>query len=105
MTPSLPTFLHPTRERLQSFVLNRLSPDETAIVRNHLRICSECQHLIQRIQNNDPISETQNENVDAAAIQTKPLVNFKEEIDSALPIPAALAHHPRYKVLNVLGAG
>lgn len=103
---SLPPHLtHPAIEQLQGFASSQLAADEMAILRNHLRICSECQNVIQRLRNNDPVGETRNENAEAQALQTKPLGQLKDEANANLPIPAALAHHPRYKVLNLLGAG
>jgi serine/threonine-protein kinase len=104
--PSLPPNLtHPGLEQLRGFVTSQLAGNEMAILRNHLRICSECQDLVQRLRNNDPVGETRNENADALATQTKPLGAIKEEANANLPIPAALARHSRYKVLNLLGAG
>src|SRR5262245_11651236 len=105
MSSPPPNLTHPGLEQLRGFVGNALAADEMAILRNHLRICSECQSLVQRLRDNDPVLDTRNERDEAQAVQTKPLGTVKEEVNGNLPIPAALAHHPRYKVLNVLGAG
>jgi serine/threonine-protein kinase len=105
MPPTQPNLTHPGTEQLRKFVGNQLAADEVAILRNHLRFCCECQNLIERLRTSDPVGETRKETADAVATQTKPLGALREETNGNLPIPAALAHHPRYKVLSMLGAG
>lgn len=96
---------HPNREQLRSFVTNRMDQVEMALIRNHLRICNECQGLLQRLNGEtDPITDTFNATVESASISTKPTISLNDT--SALAeLPLVLANHPRFNILSMLGSG
>lgn len=96
---------HPSHEQLRSFVTNRLDQVDMALVRNHLRICAECQGFLQRINaDGDPVSDTFNAVSDSTSANTQPMIALDDS--SALAnLPLVLANHPRFNIISMLGSG
>ncbi len=96
---------HPNHEQLRSFVKNQLDQADMALIRNHLRICNDCQHFLQNINTEgDPSSDTHNVLVDSSDTNTKPILPIGEKADLA-DLPVVLANHSRFNVISMLGSG
>lgn len=96
---------HPSSEQLRSFVTNRLDIADMALIRNHLRICAECQGFLQRMNmEGDLVSDTFNAALDVSQTSTKPIINLEEGAQLA-ELPLVLANHPRFNIISLLGTG
>jgi len=96
---------HPNREQLRSFVTNRLDQADNALIRNHLRICTECQGQLQRMNSEyDPISDTFNAKDESSSSNTKPILALDSGA-SLSELPLVLANHPRFNIISMLGSG
>ncbi len=96
---------HPNREQLRSFVTNRLDQGDMALIRNHLRICTECQGQLQRMNSEgDPVSDTFNAMDETSSNSTKPILAL--DVGASLAeLPLILANHPRFNIISMLGSG
>lgn len=96
---------HPSHEQLRSFVTNRLDQVDMALIRNHLRICVECQGFLQRFNSDgDPVSDTYNSVTDTVNTSTKPMIALDERA-ALTDLPLVLANHPRFNIISLLGTG
>lgn len=96
---------HPSTEQLRSFVTNRLDQVDMALIRNHLRICGECQSFLQRMNSEgDPVSDTFNAAIDTVKTSSKPIIPM-EEGTALAELPLILANHPRFNIISLLGTG
>jgi serine/threonine protein kinase len=96
---------HPNIEQLRCFVTNRLDQAEMALIRNHLRICKDCQGLLQRMNaDGNPVADTFNAVIDNTAASTKPLLAMDDGAALA-DLPLVLANHPRFNIMSMLGTG
>lgn len=101
---------HPPAEHLAAFRAGRLAAAEAAEVAAHLADCGEC-------RGNAPVSqaETLRPESSGAAATVTPAPPTLEHALAEIPfdtppastrdVPAALADHPRYRVLKLLGRG
>lgn len=96
---------HPNREQLRSFVTNRLDQGDMALIRNHLRICTECQEQLQHINSEgDSVSDTFNAMDESSSSSTKPLLAL--DVGASLAeLPLVLTNHPRFNIISMLGSG
>src|SRR5438067_3283118 len=88
--------LHPPAERLAAYRAGRLSAEEARAVMHHLLSCGHC-------RGSAPVAE-------AETIPPRPqeeAATLEKENPEIAPagVPAALANHPRYRVLQLLGSG
>mgnify|MGYP001338038661 CR=1 FL=1 len=96
---------HPSQEQLRSFVKNRLDQADMALIRNHLRMCVDCQQFLQNANtDSDPSSETHNALADASHVSTQPIIPVGDKADLA-ELPLVLANHSRFNVISMLGSG
>ncbi|MFO0812356.1 MAG: serine/threonine-protein kinase [Gemmatales bacterium] len=96
---------HPNADQLRCFVTNRLDQAEMALIRNHLRICQDCQSLLQRMNaDGNPVADTFNAVIDNTAANTKPLLAMDDGAALA-DLPLVLANHPRFNIMSLLGTG
>jgi eukaryotic-like serine/threonine-protein kinase len=96
---------HPSHDQLRSFVKNQLDQADMALIRNHLRICTDCQDFLQNAStDSDPSSDTHNAIVDSSNASTKPILPVGEKADLA-DLPLVLANHSRFNVISMLGSG
>ena len=91
---------HPTPE-LQAFGWGRLGEEEAAEIETHLSECQTCCALVEAASDNDHVGLLRE------AVRAKPSTAFQPATDNAADntIPAELVNHPRYQVLEPLGAG
>ncbi|HQR07698.1 MAG TPA: serine/threonine-protein kinase [Gemmatales bacterium] len=105
MTAMFADLTHPNREQLRSFVTNRLDQVDMALIRNHLRICTDCQGQLQRMNSDgDSVSDTFNALAESANTTTTPILSM-EPGASLAELPLILANHPRFNVISMLGSG
>lgn len=89
--------VHPDVEQLRAFCDGRLGKDEAASVDAHLAVCELCQQLLEGIPDDDRL---------VGVLRSLPgdaQGTTAEAITEGVPV--ALAEHPRYEVLSVLGKG
>jgi len=105
MTAMFADLTHPNPEQLRLFVTNRLDQVDMALIRNHLRICTDCQEQMQRLNGEgDPVSDTFNSVTESSGASTRPILAM--DANSALAeLPLVLANHPRFNIINMLGSG
>jgi serine/threonine protein kinase len=88
---------HPSLADLSAFDAGRLSPDERTIIERHLAECDECGRRLNAL----PRSSAASTPADAE----RPNRDAPTRIAFGAEIPAVLAEHPRYHILEVLGEG
>jgi formylglycine-generating enzyme required for sulfatase activity len=91
---------HPAPERLRALQRGRLDAAEAAAVRAHLMGCPTCQGRLETV--NLPSASSPGR----GNVHETPTVGLGAAAPaSSAPVPAALADHPRYRVLELLGQG
>jgi hypothetical protein len=100
---------HPSPERLTAFAQGRLDERELAQLSSHLGGCAECRQTVEGVADDTLISLLR-----SAAEQTREraaspaeavTLSPPEQAQSGADLPAELAHHPRYRVQELLGVG
>ncbi|MFV1967523.1 MAG: protein kinase, partial [Pirellulaceae bacterium] len=103
---------HPERGRLMDFGLGKLDPTEAVQVETHLSECEECSATLLDLQADTfvdlvrrsdavPLEPDKDATVDRACKMTAPARPGEVESD----LPPELADHPRYRIVELLGAG
>lgn len=113
---------HPAPEKLDAFALGRLDDEASAEIEEHLTACEACRRLVEDTPA-DSLVETLQEPVPAVAApptESRPglFTRLAAIVDPQAPkaaqpaaarshqdVPAELRDHPRYEVLERLGAG
>jgi serine/threonine protein kinase/tetratricopeptide (TPR) repeat protein len=109
---------HPPRERLAAFQAGRLAPEDAAALAQHLAACPQCRKWLPAVDQEtlppagasaavtdraNTISMERPADQNVHQVSTLGL----EAVQPSTPedVPAALADHPRYRVLQLLGFG
>src|SRR5690349_5250776 len=95
---------HPSPERLAAFDQGQLSPSEWAEIEDHVAGCDVCCRLLEGVPDDRLISllrTTASGIIDTRCQQGDTPVSTPPRVE----IPAELANHPRYHVLQLLGVG
>jgi serine/threonine protein kinase len=116
-----PQLTHPTPQQLEAFGLGRLGEAEALALESHLADCPRCAEALEQVPADNFVAglrgareaerTTQVETNDPAGAVTVTRGAGKcasENIapaSSCGPVPAELANHPRYRILQVLGSG
>jgi serine/threonine protein kinase len=95
--------LHPNAERLAAYQARLLSSEDAARVAAHLRSCPSCVQLLQASEAVTLTSEQQPST--ATEMTAPPVAPLAPDASSLSQVPASLANHPRYRVLQLLGSG
>jgi hypothetical protein len=98
---------HPSAEELAAFSLGQLSAEASAAIEPHLAACATCCKSLESVREDDFVAQlrssvqpdTAPHNNDTWPLRGGPLTVSRTEL------PQELAQHPRYRVLQVLGAG
>jgi hypothetical protein len=108
--------IHPDPERLSAFGRGLLDEAESAAIESHLADCAPCRAALEAVAEDPFIAKVRA----AAQPGTRPeasgttsrLAHEAPTLAKAAPagatpaeVPAALAQHPRYRILRLLGAG
>ncbi|HEY7428637.1 MAG TPA: protein kinase, partial [Gemmataceae bacterium] len=99
---------HPAAERLSAFGLGRLDPTEAAEVERHVADCAACCQMLGSLPDDRLVkvlhwvfnSKSSLSGSDVEGTTARPSIAA-----SRPQIPAELSEHPRYRILEVLGAG
>jgi RND family efflux transporter MFP subunit len=102
---------HPTAEDLVAFGRGRLDDNLAALVEAHLAACATCGSAVDRVSGDSfvakvqaacaPTQEDQQRSDGCESIRTQTLPPRRVSTE----IPAELAMHPRYRLIELLGAG
>ena len=99
-----PQTTHPSPNELSAFSLGQLPPDEAAVVESHISHCQPCCETMLGLSSDDTfvaLLQTAKRSTDQTADQ-----HISTACASSPPnVPAALADHPRYAVLGLVGRG
>jgi serine/threonine protein kinase/membrane protein implicated in regulation of membrane protease activity len=98
---------HPNRDQLSAFGLGHLDESASAALETHLAGCAACRTILETLPADSFLAKLQESaRPESARISdavtltnppSAPAVNFE--------VPPELAHHPRYRILQLLGAG
>src|SRR5438128_10621072 len=101
------TTSHPSRDQLAAFDLGRLSPAEWSAIKEHVAGCDACCRQLEGVTP-DPLVRLMQAAAGSRVSDTGPggSVETPPPVASgAVDVPASLLNHPRYRVLDSLGAG
>ena len=93
---------HPTGESLAGFAHGRLADDEAVAVAGHLDVCEQCQRAVLAIPD-DPLFALLGSGSSTPLPHPHLLDLAPSPVDEAAP--PELNDHPRYRLLQRLGAG
>src|SRR5262249_5778519 len=107
-----PNALHPTSDQLAAFDRGQLAPDESAQIEQHVAQCDTCCGKLETVPDDTllallrasaaqppvPAADTLDQHPDSVAIPGTAAKDAPE-------VPPELAAHPRYHILELLGAG
>jgi tetratricopeptide (TPR) repeat protein len=106
---------HPGPERLRAFGLGQLGAEEAARVREHVDHCPDCRRMLAEVTDDTLPNRSEAAGSAGAEAETMPPPAAAAALPppaggSAAPpedaeIPPPLRDHPRYRVLELLGAG
>lgn len=91
--------LHPNREQLTAFDTGRLAPSEREAIERHLAACPLCGRELDTLPEDPFVSLVR------AAAESHPSSTSDTPTPELSGVPDALARHPRYRILGVLGEG
>jgi hypothetical protein len=98
---------HPEREHLFAFGLGRLEEPAAAVVQRHVEECAHCRELLEQVPADSFLTKVQaSATTDSVSQHEAPTMigPIPPEL-SAPAVPPGLRHHPRYRLLEVLGSG
>ncbi len=109
--PAIPA-THPSSEQLSAFALGKLESDVFDVLESHLADCETCCDAIKQMKEDTFVGlvrQMRDKVVPAgdATIATADHSGPRIEVaaDSPPEIPADLAHHARYRIVDLLGTG
>jgi hypothetical protein len=94
---------HPTLAQLQAFDAGRLPPAERGHIERHLEGCSQCSGTLDALPEGPLVALLRAFAGDTEGGSATPAEGVSDP--RSPEFPAELAGHPRYRVLQVLGAG
>jgi serine/threonine protein kinase len=96
---------HPSREQLSAFGLGQLEDEASAAIEDHLAGCTACRTLLEQVPGDTFVARLQESaRPDESAASAPTLVKPAAPPPDA-ELPPELAGHPRYRLLQLLGAG
>jgi formylglycine-generating enzyme required for sulfatase activity/serine/threonine protein kinase len=97
---------HPSPQELAAFTLGLLPPDEASAVETHISECKPCCDTLLGLSTGDTFVAQLQEARRLPADQTVDHAGQRtDERASLVDTPAALAEHPRYEVVGLVGTG
>ncbi|HCS53081.1 protein kinase [Rubinisphaera sp.] len=93
---------HPSPGDLSAFSLGQLPPKEAEVVESHVNECDSCCETLMGIASDDTfVSDLRRANQAAQ----KTFIEGSQGNSELAMIPTAIANHPRYEVLRMIGRG
>jgi hypothetical protein len=95
---------HPSPEQLSAFGLGKLDEETSATLEAHLADCPQCRQALEHPQADSFVARLR----EAGPAQTATGASTPSgpaDRPGGTDVPPELAHHPRYRVLQVLGVG
>jgi serine/threonine protein kinase len=100
---------HPGPDRLRAFDQGRLGSTDWSAVEEHLQGCAVCSNWLETLPEQrlpDLLAEYDaGRALESAAAELVTQVSARAVVLPAAEVPAELAEHPRYRVLELIGAG
>ena len=97
---------HPSQEQLSQYNLGRLSPDEVAVVEDHISECETCCETMISLSSDDTFVGLLKEAWQSPTDQTRDHNRVEANlIETAESIPKPLATHRRYEIIRLVGRG
>jgi hypothetical protein len=103
---------HPTHDRLAAFGLGQLDEAESAAIESHLADCAACRAALEAVPEDPFVAKLRSSaQPDTPAPKSQlaheapTLLNASAATPTCPDLPTELAQHPRYRVLQLLGAG
>jgi hypothetical protein len=90
---------HPRREQLAAFDAGQLAPAEREAIERHLAACPLCGRELDTLPEHPFVALVR------ASAEAHPASTLDTPMPASLGVPDALARHPRYRILGVLGEG
>jgi eukaryotic-like serine/threonine-protein kinase len=106
MTQSLPA-RHPSVVQLAAFADGKLAGSERAVLQSHLNQCPNCRNALAALPSGAESSSGQNTLQPAGVMKVtaSPPVLATTTHRPGNDVPADLAHHPKFEILQMLGQG
>jgi anti-sigma factor RsiW len=97
--------LHPSEDQLAALKVGKLMPPESVEVERHLAACDTCCEAMQTLPDDSLVELLQEPNRTPGMDEAPTCTDAPGT--GALPpaVPAGLAAHPRYRILELLGSG
>lgn len=96
---------HPPVERLRAFALGRLSPDDSAVIEEHLAACPVCCEALASPDDKDAFLTLIKAVGPPRRADANPAPGFTANPPKSPEVPRELQNHPRYRILGALGSG
>src|SRR5688500_18199877 len=101
---------HPNPERLADFGLGRLDDADALALEAHLAECPECSAALERLGGDSFVARLRGAaeaatRIDVAGPAEAPTLAGASAAAADVAVPPELTDHPRYRILEVLGAG
>jgi hypothetical protein len=100
---------HPSFEELSAFGLGQLDEEASAAIAAHLDTCADCCGALQAVRADGFVARLRSAAVARTDNVGGPDAPTQCDLSAVTPagegVPAELADHPRYRVLEVLGSG
>jgi WD40 repeat protein/tRNA A-37 threonylcarbamoyl transferase component Bud32 len=96
---------HPSPEQLTAFGLGQASFAESARIESHVLACDCCAQAVKAVPNDHLIAVLQQSAVTLGTETGAETVDAPTVAKGPAEVPAELARHPRYRIVELLGSG
>ena len=98
--------MHPNRNQLESFIHGRLQEPQRKLIEQHITDCESCCEILRSIPHDFLVAGLQPGDTFDEHGETELALQQDPEFTIDSPeIPTELKHHPRYRIVEKLGAG
>ena len=98
--------LHPARDSLIAFGQGKLEADESLRVEQHLEVCRPCCETLLDLKDDTFIGLVRSaKQADVDANGTLVHLESTTNAEALGELPVELAHHPRYRIVELIGRG
>src|SRR5215472_16311515 len=96
---------HPTPEQLTAFGLGQVSFADSARIESHVLSCDSCAQAVKAVPNDHLIAVLQQSAVTLRTETGVETVVAPTAAKGPVEVPAELARHTRYRIVELLGSG